>query len=150
MLQKCIRDDHAATCALAFQKTHCTEVSCTNFTYLLSTQWQLLSRCAHTMQWLGMYQTLAASRNTRASAHHNNAMMGWGYVLYRPLGFDSPFLNSIHHKTPIGTVLRQWLKNYLTASVGYITFLTKAGPVIRALLILQKEARSCTCLITVR
>jgi len=37
----------------------------------------------------------------------------------------------------------------MTASVGDNTFLPTASPGIRALLILEKEVRSCTCLITV-
>jgi len=31
-----------------------------------------------------MLEDVAASRSTHASAHHNNAMMVWGYVSYRP------------------------------------------------------------------
>ena len=31
-----------------------------------------------------MIGDLATSRSTHACAHHNNAMTGWGYVLYRP------------------------------------------------------------------
>jgi len=131
MLHECIHDDHTAKCALAFQKNKLTALryhiptshtSClqssslfhdahTNTDSTSSSFTMLTHTRARAMIYLGMYHTLAASRSTHASAHHNNALMGWGYILYRPLGFDSPFPNSTCHKALFGSTFRQWLQN---------------------------------------
>jgi len=158
MLRNFIRGDHAATYVLAFQKptalkyhVQTSSTSCLHdphtHTHTHTHPPLAASLCTHTMLRLGMYHTLGASRSTHASAHHKNFMTEWGYVLYRSLGVDSPFPHSIYYKTLTGCMLSQWLQNSLTASVGDITILLVASP---ALLILQKEPRSYTCLITVR
>jgi len=92
-------------------KTHYTEVSCTNFTYLLSSRYThrrpplAASGCTHNVVLGDVPHTRSFTKHTR-----KRPTQQW----YDGVGLrfiqTSPFPHSIYYKTLIGSMLRQWLQ----------------------------------------